>query len=173
MINIVQKGDPVLRLTAKEVPVSEIKSQKIQKIIAEMKQAISEQADAVAIAAPQIGEPYRIFVISGKIFAKKYPDIEPGTIIPEDVVCINPKILKLSKKKEPMTEGCLSVRWLYGTTMRSTKAVITAFDEHGQEFTRGGAGLLAQIFQHEIDHLNGILFVDTATEIEESLPEQN
>jgi len=72
--------------------------------------------------------------------------------------------------------GCLkvvfSVRWLYGLTFRSKKATITAYDENGKKFTRGASGLLAQIFQHETDHLNGILFIDHAKNIKEELPQK-
>lgn len=172
MIPIVQKGEPVLRKIAKEVPVKDITSKKIQDIIARMKQAITEQDDAVAIAAPQIGESLRIFVVSGKVFVKDYPDTEIKTPIPADLVCINPKITKVSKAKKKMPEGCLSVRWLYGDVLRATKAAIEAYDEHGTFFSRGGSGLLAQIFQHEIDHLDGILFVDKADNIEDMPPEK-
>lgn len=70
-----------------------------------------------------------------------------------------------------MPEGCLSIRWLYGNTVRSTKATIKAYDERGKIFTRGGSGLLAQIFQHETDHLNGVLFIDTAEDIEDIPPD--
>ena len=92
-------------------------------------------------------------------------------IVPKDLVFINPKISKLSREKEWLPEGCLSVRWLYGKTLRSKKAMITAYDENGKKFTRGASGLLAQIFQHETDHLNGILFIDHAKEIKEEKPE--
>jgi peptide deformylase len=172
MIDIVQKGDPVLRTVAKEIPLADIGSKKLSAIIARMKKALREQDDSVAIAAPQIGESIRLFVVSGKVLIPDYPnhDVDDTAAIPEDLVCINPEILKLSRKKEYMPEGCLSVRWLYGTTHRSTKATIRALDEDGNAFTRGGSGLLAQIFQHEIDHLNGILFIDTATDLEESAP---
>ena len=67
-------------------------------------------------------------------------------------------------------EGCLSVRWLYGKTYRSKKAMIIAYDENGKRFQRGASGLLAQIFQHETDHLKGVLFTDHAKEIKEELP---
>ncbi|MBI3888666.1 peptide deformylase [Candidatus Nomurabacteria bacterium] len=83
---------------------------------------------------------------------------------------INPKISKLSRDKVWVPEGCLSVRWLYGKTYRSTKATIAAYNENGKKFTRGASGLLAQIFQHETDHLNGILFIDHAIDIKEELP---
>ena len=75
MIDIVQKGHPALRTIAHPVKPEEISSKKIQRIITRMKQAIAEQDDAVAIAAPQIAEPLRIFVVSGKVFLKNYPDI--------------------------------------------------------------------------------------------------
>ena len=87
------------------------------------------------------------------------------------MVFINPKISKLSREKEWVPEGCLSVRPLYGKTLRSKKATVVAYDENGKKFTRGASGLLAQIFQHETDHLDGILFIDHAKDIKEELPE--
>jgi peptide deformylase len=83
-------------------------------------------------------------------------------------VFINPEIIKASKVKKSMRgEGCLSVRFTYGTTKRFDKATVKALDEQGKEFIMDGSGLLAQIFQHEIDHLNGILFIDHAHDIRE------
>lgn len=170
MVDIVQKDNPILRETAKEVPVEAITSPKIKKILADMKVALDSQEDGVAIAAPQIGVSLRIFIVSGKVIGymkdeedeKKYPDL----------VFINPVITKKSREKKYMEEGCLSVRYLYGKVHRSTKVQITGFDENGSPFTRGGSGLLAQVFQHETDHLNGILFTDTAKEVEDLPPEK-
>jgi peptide deformylase len=172
MIPIVQKGDSVLRTIAKPVVLEDISSEKIQDLIERMKQAIREQNDAVAIAAPQLGEAVRIFIVSGKVFMKDYPDVEPKGPLAPDLVCINPEIIKLSKEKRKVPEGCLSVRWLYGDVVRATRATIKAYDEHGNPFSRGGSGLLAQIFQHETDHLDGILFVDKADNLEEIPPEK-
>jgi peptide deformylase len=172
MIEIVQKGESVLRGIALPVAPSDITSKRIQAIIADMKKAIAEQDDAVAIAAPQIGKSLRIFVVSGKVLLKDYPEIEPTGDIPPDLVFINPVISKLSKEKKKVPEGCLSVRWLYGDVVRSTRATIKAYDETGREFSRGGSGLLAQIFQHEVDHLDGILFIDKAENIEDIPPEK-
>jgi len=90
-----------------------------------------------------------------------------------DLVFINPEIIKISKKKGSVPEGCLSVRWLYGEVKRSTNATIRAYDENGKIFTRGGGGLLAQIFQHEVDHLNGVLFIDKAKNLVEIKPEKD
>jgi peptide deformylase len=88
----------------------------------------------------------------------------------QDAVFINPVLKKVSNEKRIVEEGCLSVRWLYGKVKRGTKATVQAWDENGQKFERGGTGLLAQIFQHETDHLNGVLFIDKAKYVEEILP---
>ncbi len=160
MKEILQQNEQVLRKIAQEVSLSDIKKPKIKKILKEMSESLNSQHDGVAIAAPQIGYSLRIFVVSGKINQKE-EDATPGP----DQVFINPKISRLSKEKEWMPEGCLSVRPLYGKTFRSKKATVTAYDENGIKFTRGASGLLAQIFQHETDHLNGILFIDHATDV--------
>ena len=169
MIQIIQKENPILRLQAAEVPIGEITSKKIKKVIADMKKMLATQADGVAIAAPQIGESYRIFVVSGKIFedawdqAEELPKKEPIHV--PDLTFINPRITKLSKKKRWMHEGCLSVRPLWGDVERSINASIEAYDETGKKFSRGAGGLLAHIFQHETDHLDGILFIDKAKNV--------
>jgi len=178
---ILQVQEKILRKKSSEVPVREITKPKIKKILKEMSQALSSQSDGVAIAAPQIGYSLRIFVVSGKIFNTDYVDPKGrkrGVLLEEknaenlkkekkakDLVFINPKISKLSREKAWVPEGCLSVRPLHGQTHRAKKATVTAYDENGKKFTRGGSGLLAQIFQHETEHLDGILFVDHAKDI--------
>jgi peptide deformylase len=175
MKKIVQKGDKVLRET-KEIPLKDIRTPKIQKILREMSLALKSQSDGCAIAAPQIGYPLSIFIVAGKIFHNDFTRGEkelgkiPEEELPKDLVFINPKISKLSRDKEWIPEGCLSVRWLYGNTFRSKKATVTAYDENGKKFVRGASGLLAQAFQHETDHLKGILFIDHAKDIKEELP---
>jgi peptide deformylase len=173
IVEIVQKGEPVLRETARTIPVEDIKSPKIQKIIADMKIALDEQEDGVAIAAPQIGVNLRIFVVSKKveIITRGLEGVNEKEINKyQDSVYINPEIKKLSKTKNRLDEGCLSVRYLYGKVERAEKATATAYDENGKKFVKGASGLLAQIFQHEVDHLNGILFIDKADDIVEILP---
>ena len=149
-----------------------------------MSASLRAQDDGVAIAAPQVGHSLRIFVVSGKIFSEDFAINRTERLLgvgeadnvkvpkkkDKDLVFINPKISKLSRDKDWMPEGCLSVRWLYGQTFRSKKATVTAYDENGKKFVRGASGLLAQIFQHETDHLNGILFIDHAKDIKEELP---
>lgn len=169
MTTIIQKDNDkkkVLRGTAKEVALSDIGSSLIKKIIGNMKIAIQSEDDAVAIAAPQIGAALRMFVVSKRTFSHL------GKEEAEDLVFINPVITKLSRKKVAADEGCLSVRPLYGLVERSEKATVRAFNEQGEQFTYGASGLLAQIFQHEVDHLNGILFTDKATKTWEYNPEE-
>lgn len=169
MVNIIQTPNPILRDEAKEVPLDKISSPEIQKVISDMKIAMSTQKDGVAIAAPQIGESLRIFVVSDKILKEADQSYKS---IGRDLVFINPQITKLSKDKHEVEEGCLSVRWKYGKVSRSIKASIKAYNELGEKVTRGASGLLAQVFQHEVDHLNGILFIDTATDVEDIPPEE-
>ena len=168
---ILQKEELVLRKIAKEIRPTDIKTSKIKKVLKEMSMALLSQHDGVAIAAPQIGYSLRIFLVAGKIFAKDFNQNKEQKKLPilkiKDMVFINPKISKLSREKEWLPEGCLSVRPFYGKTHRSKKATVSAYDENGKKFTRGASGLLAQIFQHETDHLNGILFIDHAKDVKE------
>jgi peptide deformylase len=176
MVEIVQTGHPALRVMSQTVAVKEITSPRIKDIIKRMKESLASQDDGVAIAAPQIAENVRIFVVAGKVFDDRF---KRGKGIPKgekasspDLVFINPEILKISKKTKWMQEGCLSVRPLYGEVRRSLNATVRAYDEHGKKFERGGGGLLAHIFQHEIDHLDGILFTDKAKDIHENTSEE-
>lgn len=193
---IVNEGHPALRQVAETVPLKEITSKHIQNVIADMKSALAGQDDGIGLAAPQIGVPLRIFIVSKKIFSGEISPAESlikddksaggahkvntltgskkaAVIAPSDAVFINPVIVKESKEKKWMEgEGCLSVRWVYGKVRRSTKVTLRAYNEHGQVVERGASGLLAHIFQHEVDHLNGILFIDKAKDLEKVDPEE-
>jgi peptide deformylase len=162
MTSIVQKDDPVLREVATPVSAEEFGSPTLLTILEDMRRALDGEEDGAAIAAPQIGVSKRIFVISKKVFGpenERYGSKDPHFVF------INPKITKLSRKLTIMDEGCLSVRGMYGNIKRAERATIEAFDEYGQPFVRGAGGLLAQVFQHEVDHLNGTLFIDQAEEV--------
>jgi peptide deformylase len=129
-----------------------------------MQESLSRESDGVALAAPQIGLPLRIFVVA----ESAYPEDAKW----KPLVFINPKIIKASKKTADMQEGCLSVRWVYGTTTRSTSATVEACDINGNKFSYGASGLIAHIFQHETDHLDGILFIDHGFDLEEYTEEE-
>jgi peptide deformylase len=181
MIKIVQNGDPVLRKIAEEVPILSITKTNIQKILADMSMALHSQDDGVAIAAPQIGVSLRIFVVSGKVFEDDFvrgkdpalsKPIDIKKVAHPDLVFINPIFKKVSRDRKLLSEGCLSVRPVYGKVRRATKATVEAYDKYGNKFTMSGTGLLAHIFQHETDHLDGILFIDKARDLHESTPEE-
>lgn len=166
--------NPSLRKHAAPVALSEITSKKIQTVIAKMKKALAKERDGVAVAAPQIGIELAIFIVAGYVFDPEWDakNADTATSAYPDAVFINPRITKRSKRMKFLTEGCLSVRWLYGEVKRHTNVTIEAYDEHGTKIIRGAGGLLAQIFQHEIDHLEGILFIDKAKDIEELPPQK-
>lgn len=153
-----------LRALSRAITPEEFNSVYLRDVITSMKQALAREHDGVAIAAPQIGIPLRLFVVAPTSYeenAKHKP-----------LVFINPKIIKRSKKTAVMQEGCLSVRWIYGKTKRSVACTVEAYDEDGKKFTYGGNGLLAHIFQHETDHLDGVLFIDHGFDLEEYTEEE-
>ncbi len=164
-MSIVQEGDPVLREIAKPFSKEEFGSKELTSLIKKMTDLLDvEQNDysvGVALAAPQIGVSKRLFVVR---YDRTNRKTRTAGSAPDLGVFINPKIIRSSRKRVIMDEGCLSVRDLYGYVPRFERATVEAYDESGKKFTRGAGGLLAQIFQHEIDHLDGILFIDQATD---------
>jgi peptide deformylase len=169
MVEIVQSKHPILRKIAKEVSISEILKPEIKNILKDMSLALDSQDDGVAIAAPQIAVSLRIFIVSGKVFDEDFMSGKSSKRSPKipNMVFINPKIKKISKDKKLLSEGCLSVRPIYGKVRRATRVLVEAYNEKAEKFTKEGTGLLAHIFQHEIDHLDGVLFIDKAKDIKE------
>lgn len=159
---IVKEGDPVLRAHAHEIPLKDIGSLAVKKMLREMAHAIASREDAVAVAAPQLGYPLKAFMVSHKVFEDAEIEPDPHQTPREHFIFINPEIIKTSKRRKKLEEGCLSVDGVYGIVKRPEKATVRAYDEHGKKFEWGGSGLLAQIFEHEVDHLNGTLFTDKA-----------
>ncbi|MEK7553957.1 MAG: methionyl-tRNA formyltransferase, partial [Patescibacteria group bacterium] len=164
MKEIVQDGEKVLREIAKPVPESLFGSKELDTLIKDMSEALDRYPEGVAIAAPQIGISYRIFIVrkDRTVSVSVSSSQQPAASKPEIQIYINPEIVKTSRKKANANEGCLSVHGVYGTTKRHERVTIKARKEDGSRITRGGGGLLAQIFEHEVDHLNGILFTDHA-----------
>lgn len=163
MSKLVPQSHIALHTIADEVPLEEIQTPRIQKIIRDMRHALDtynvDGFNGVAIAAPQIGIPLRIFLVHNTSKEKEDTDLLP------DLVAINPVIVKVSKRSRIVGEGCLSVGENYGAVRRATHATLRAYDECGKEYERGASGLLAQVFQHEVDHLDGILFIDRAERV--------
>ena len=169
MKEIVQDGAAVLRETAKPVPEEMFGTPKLKKIIADMEDTLDPELEGVALAAPQIGVPYRMFIVRKDRTIPPPPQenakgesSRPTVHPPEVEIYINPEIRKTSRKRANAEEGCLSVRGVYGTTNRHERVTLRAYGADGSRFERGAGGLMAQIFEHEVDHLNGILFTDHA-----------
>lgn len=173
----VDRNNPVLRGKAREVATQDIGTRVIKETLSCMREALAGEEDGVALAAPQIGVPLRIFIVwegaltLGTDLRERRERALERRKDDRYLVFINPAITKRSREKEAMEEGCLSVRWLYGKVRRSKRATIVAYNENGVRFTRGASGILSQIFQHEVDHLDGTLFTDKATELKEIPPD--
>jgi len=134
--------DPVLRQKAKRVKSID---GSIQKLIGDMIETLHAEPGRVGLAAPQVGIPLRVIVIG-----------IPGQ---EDIVLINPKIVR-SKGEQAVTEGCLSVPGYFGHIKRAESVTAKGRDQSGKEIRIKVSGFLAQALQHEIDHLNGTLYID-------------
>lgn len=165
---IVQEGDPVLRAVASPVPEKDIGSPALKKIIQKMHKALAPEKYGVAIAAPQVGESMRMFVVAGRVFKEEEEGGSEPKEIPPNKVYINPEITRASRRKLDESEGCLSVRSIYGTVKRHERVTLSYTDEQGVKRTENATALLGHIFQHEVDHLNGILFIDKARDLHES-----
>ncbi len=161
MAKLVSENHPALHTIAEEVTSEEFTDGTVTKIIKGMREAIktydAEGYAAVAIAAPQIGVAKRIFLVEDQ--NKEREDALPT------MIAVNPRLIKFSKKTHEVGEGCLSVTDTYGIVVRHKNVILEALDENGKKFTRGAGGLLAQILQHETDHLDGILFTERAEKI--------
>ncbi len=165
MKSIVTVEDPILRAIAAPVPHEAITSNQTRETIRDMQKALAAERFGVAIAAPQIGVSVRIFIVSGKVYASHEKSEYTSEAYP-DRIFINPEVLKSSRKQRVGNEGCLSVPFKYGPrVMRSEQITLRYYDENGEQHEHGASGFLAQIYQHEIDHLNGILYIDHAQEV--------
>jgi peptide deformylase len=186
MRDIIPENDnPILRKIAEPVVIADITSPKIRTLIREMKALLAKEEYGVAMAAPQVGESLRLFIISGKALARdgrnkpdepkkegeKKAEVEAPPL--PDQAYINPELTKLSRGRTGKHEGCLSIRGKWGIVPRAEKATIRAYDEEGRAFTRGASGFLAHVFQHEMDHLEGVLYTDKATEIYDDEPDED
>jgi len=145
-----QKENKILRTVSK--PVDDIKSAATQKLISDMQATLAKTDNGIGLAAPQVGRNVRIFIAS--------PELKMN-----QTVFINPAITKISDKKEQMEEGCLSVPHLYGKTKRAPSLKVEAYNQNGRKFKMKAEGLIAQLVQHEVGHLDGKLFIDIATNL--------
>jgi len=166
MKEIIQLGDERLRIVCENIPLPEITSKEVTQLLNDMKEALASQKDGVAISAPQIASNKRIFTIGGIVFDKDFQNkvtkVSDPTI--PNRFYINPIITKTSRETCSMEEGCLSIRGVYGNVVRPKKITLEYYNEQEEKIKEGASGFLARVIQHELDHLNGVLFIDKATE---------
>lgn len=161
-VELVSPNDDVLNKVAVEVTTQEISSTETQKLIKQMlKIAQGEQGDVnkrtmVGLASPQVGVSKRIIIV----------DVATTGMgeTPELRAYINPKIIKKSEQVEQGREGCYSTGNVCGNVDRSSEVTIEAFDQDGNLVSETWTGFTARIFQHEIDHLDGVRFPDRITD---------
>ena len=157
---IVGEGDPVLRRVAKKVDPKEIGDPLFQQLIDDMFETMYA-APGVGLAAPQVNVSKRLFVVD----AGEDEEHPEGT----KHVVINPKI-ESAREEVDLSEGCLSVPGFIGDITRYERVVVTGLDRNGQKLRLEGGDLFAQALQHEIDHLNGVLYIDKAKDIRKPKP---
>jgi peptide deformylase len=159
---IVTVPDEVLRRKARKVTVFDAD---LQKLIDDMVETM-RQAPGVGLAAPQVGVSERLIVV-------EYAENDEDEDAPKKLfVVANPEIVKVSTETEKGIEGCLSIPGLVGEVERPLQVVIRGQNRRGQPVRIKAKGWLARIFQHEIDHLEGILFTDRATRVWKPTPEE-
>jgi peptide deformylase len=134
------------------MPVEELGTPELASLLVDLRDSMTH-LNGAGLAAPQIGVPLRV-VIFGVTANPRYPDIEP---VP-DTVLINPVLTPLSGEEEEGWEGCLSVPGMRGWVPRFRKLRYAGYDERGRRFQRDVEGFHARVVQHEVDHLDGILY---------------
>ncbi|MFN3200578.1 MAG: peptide deformylase [Bradymonadia bacterium] len=151
-------GDPVLRQVAAPVDPSQISGDEIQQLIDDLIETMYD-ANGAGLAAPQVGVPLSVAVAHSRPNARyPYKPAHPLTVF------INPQLTVLGETVEAIYEGCLSVPDLRGVVPRPMHVKVDALDRHGSPFTLEARGLLAGTVQHELDHLEGLLFLDRVTD---------
>ena len=163
MLQIVQTGDPVLRKVARTMSVDEIRSDSTQRLIEQMRDTM-RAAPGVGLAAPQIGESIQLAVIEDRIDYIKDVSSEQRAArqrSPVDFhVIINPKLSIVGDATVDFFEGCLSVAGFAAVVRRAESVRVECLNERAEPITITAQGWYARILQHEIDHLNGTLYID-------------
>lgn len=166
ILDIIQPDNPVLRKKARRVTVFD---KKFQKLVDDMVETMLD-APGVGLAAPQVAVSQRLIVV-------QLPDDEDsqkefGEHAGKLYVIANPEIIKVSKEMVEGVEGCLSIPGYVGLVDRHEKITLTGLDRQGKPLRVKAEGWLARVFQHEVDHLDGQLYIDIAKEVWQPKPEE-
>ncbi|MCE7974392.1 MAG: peptide deformylase [Leptolyngbya sp. PLA1] len=147
--------DPVLRRRAEPVELSD----EVRAVARRMLELMREE-EGIGLAAPQVGLPWRLFVTHVPEGDGRSATDSPPTAESAPCVYLNPVISEPDGELKALEEGCLSLPRIRGSVLRPPRVTITATGLDGKVFTRAGAGLLARCWQHEQDHLDGVLIID-------------
>lgn len=166
MLPIVKLPTPSLRVRSTEIDRATLLTPDVQKFIQDMIPTMYGD-DGIGLAAPQVARNIRICVIGKEAVGM---DARPGEAktkskATKDLVLVNPTWERMSKKTAWDTEGCLSVPKKYGRVKRYTEIQVKAWDENGNELNFVAKKFFARVIQHEVDHLDGILFIDKAKDV--------
>lgn len=145
-LKIITLGHSTLRQKARELNLQEIKSTEVQNFIRDFVQTLRNSGYGAALAANQVNKLWRIVVVELKDMPLQ--------------ILVNPKITKLSGKIISAYEGCLSIPGYLGMVSRNDKVIVEALNQKGEKIKVKATGFRARVLQHEIDHLNGILYID-------------
>ncbi len=148
-------GNPVLRELARDVSVEEIRSPSMQSLLVDMLETL-HSVGGIGLAAPQVSESIKLAIIEFGEENPRYPGMGKQPLL----VLFNPKITILDANPQEFWEGCLSVPGLRGLVARPRKIRVDYLDENAQAQSIEAEDFLATVFQHELDHLAGILYVD-------------
>ncbi len=160
---VLKMGHPTLRVKAEPVSESEIQSKEFKDLVADMFETMKAE-EGIGIAAPQIGVSKQVAIVGVPKDNPRYPDAPENEEEPEldfDIlVVINPTISVVDDTPSGFWEGCLSVPGLRGYVERPSKIKVDYTDIQGEKQSMVASGFAATVFQHELDHLDGVLYVD-------------
>lgn len=159
-LRIYTTKDPEVRKISTSVELSDLRKKELQDFIQALPQAMVD-FNGIGLASCQVGRNIRVVVVT-----KEY------TNTPEHLVLVNPRLVSVSEKLSRLEQGCLSVPGVYGTVERPAKVRVKAFLPDGTAVDIKAKGMFAQVLQHELDHLDGVLFIDKATDIYEYEPQR-
>lgn len=153
ILRVTRMGHPVLRQKARPVPPEHIADAPVQRLVDDMLETMDDY-DGIGLAAPQVFQPLRLIVLGQATAADEEPGPVPLTVL------FNPVWVERSPQTEDGWEGCLSIPDIRGVVPRSAQVRVRGLDRDGRVQDIAAAGLYARVLQHEIDHLDGILFFD-------------
>ncbi|MFA6109399.1 MAG: peptide deformylase [Candidatus Latescibacterota bacterium] len=158
ILKVCRMGNPVLRRIAAEIPPTRVPHPEVQRLIDDLVETMTDEA-GIGLAAPQVHQSVRLVVLGDPA-----PDPEDVAAIPLTVL-VNPRWVHRSVEIDEAWEGCLSLPGLRGLVPRSKQVTVAGLDRWGEPVELAAEGYLARVLQHEIDHLDGILYLDRMADL--------